>query len=263
MMPANVLKLKKGIPLIFFLSFVLSITLFASNPALATGSAVPQVDSLLFNESKISISGRIDEGCDVIIKVIGAEKKMAMGGNSLYPSSYYTVENLPSQYKVLFSGNIADVKPEIRNCLNIQENFGFLKNKASVYFRKDEQKVLLAGPEGEKKANTAIAAQELNGNYRYLENSIKIKDGKFSGAVSINSDEYSPVMELQVSTIKDGLIISQSSKAVRIPVSILARDVDMENDPFLYAGIFLCLTILAVTAVDEIIMGRGGKTACR
>lgn len=253
-----------GILSVCFLSLFLTATWFTRpSAAFELQSEHPQVDSsLLFPEAKIAFSGKVDEGCDVIIKVIGSDKKIVLGKNGLYPTNYFIVDNLPSHYKVLFSGNMSSVSPEIKKSLNIQNDFEFLKNNAVVYSRPDEDKVISTGPDAEKKVIKAISSKELSGNYGYIENSITVdKNGKFKGIVRISPDEYSSRIELQVLAVRADKIVGRRTETVSIPLSLLSKTIDVENDPILFAGIFLCLTLFTVTAVDELLGKRDGKTA--
>jgi len=252
-----------GFMSLFLLSFLYSAAWLATPcTAFELQAENPQVDSsLLFHQAKITFTGKVDEGCDVIVKIIGSDKKVIFGKNGLYPSNYFIVDNLPSHYKVLFSGSMSGVSPEIRNDLNLQSDFGFLKNNAVVYSRSEENKVISTGPDADKKVNKAISSNEMKGNYRYIENSIEVdQNGKFKGTVNIGSDEYSPSMELQVYAVRNNIIVDRRAETVSIPYSLIARTIDVENDPILYAGIFLCFTVFIATAADELLGNRGGKT---
>ncbi|MFZ5631906.1 MAG: TIGR02186 family protein [Bacillota bacterium] len=248
--------------LVCLLALALALTLF---PRVSAAGILdindPQVDSSsLFSGAKLTFSGSVDEECDVIIKVVGPGKKVVLGNDGLVPSHYSVVDNLPRQYKILSSCGINDIAPEIKNTLGLTNDFSVLRNKAVAYLQWDEKKVPQTGPEREKQINKAILVNEQNGHYRFIENSIQIEGGEFKGTLHVGRREYSPRMQVQVIALKDNVVVDQKIQTVSVPLNFFTRPIDIEKEPFLFTGIFFCLTILAVTGVDEII-GRRARTA--
>lgn len=223
----------------------------------------PLVDaSALFREAKISFSGNVDRECDVVITVTGAGKKVVLGKKGLIPSSYTVVDNLPGLYKVLSAGSLSGIAPDVREKLGITNDFSGLGKAANVYSWSEEEKIELAGPEGERQIQKAIAANERSGSYGVIENGIKIHDGKFEGALSIGRNEYSPRVGIQFFVIQNGSIVAQESRTVSLQGSLVSGPPDIEKEPILFAGMFFCLTVIAVIGSDDL-LGRGGKAALR
>jgi hypothetical protein len=253
-----------GFYMICFSVIILSAVLFPRNcEAFTLLVNNPQVDSsLIFHRATITFSGTVDEGSTVIVKISGTNKKVVLGKNGLIPSGYYMVDNLPGQYKILSSGSLAGISPEIKKSLDLTNDFNFLKKGAVVYTLSGDEKLQLTGPESEKQINQAVSINERNGCYGIFENSINVEGGKFRGSLRIGRNEYSPQLHLQFYVIKNNTVSDQKSEFVNIPLNLFGRPLGLENEPFLFAGIFLCLTVLLVTGLDEM-LGRGGNTACR
>lgn len=250
--------------LIFSLSLISAVTLFPRvSDAYPPVIHEPQIDtSTLFREAKITFSGTVDEGCSVVVKVVGTGKKVVLGQNGLVASDYAMVDNLPGLYKILGSGNLSDIDQNIKNSLGITNDFSILKNMAAAYAWSEEKKVLLAGPESEKQIYKAIAINEHNGSYRLIENGIKIRDGKFEGTLFIGRNEYSPQVQVLVAVVRGNTIVSRENKTVSLQGSSFVKPFDIEREPLLFIGIFFCLTVITIIGADEI-LGRGEKAVYR
>lgn len=223
----------------------------------------PRIDtSMLFREAKLTFSGNVDEGCSVIVKITGSGKKVVLGQNGLVASDYAIVDNLPSLYKILGSGSLSEIDPDIKRDLGITSDFSMLKDMAAAYSWADEKKVLLTGPESEKRIYKAIAINEHNGNYRLIENGIRVRDGKFEGTIHIGRHEYSPQVQVQVAVVKGDAIVARENKTLTLQGGPFAKPVDIEKEPLLFVSIFFCLTVISVIGADEI-LGRGEKAAYR
>lgn len=217
----------------------------------------PRVESsFLFREAKITFSGTVDEGCDVVVKVVGSGKRVILGKNGLLPSDYVIVDNLPSQYRVISSGSLSGIKPEVLG------DFTGLKNKAVAYSWSDERKMALAGPESEKQIQKAISVNEQNGSYRLADKAIQIQDGRFKGSLHIGRQEYSSQVDVQIMILKDNAIVAEKSSTLSLKGNLVGGPLDIHKEPLLFTGIFFCLTVITAVGAEEI-LSRGRKTAYR
>lgn len=252
------------------IGLVFTLTLVAApvlSPRVA-GARAPEANepqarsSFHFSGTELTLSGTVDEGCDVLIKVTGPVKKVKLGNDGLIPSEYPVVDNLPRLYKVLTSCSIAQISPEIKNKLGINNHFSILGSKAVVYSQQDENKSPITGPERERQISRAIRINEQNGRYKLIENSISIENGKFRGTLHIDPKECGSQLQIQVISLKDNTIVNQQNENITVPLNFLNRAVDIEKEPFLFIGIFFSLTILTAIGFEEII-GKGAKEAFR
>lgn len=244
---------------VFILTLMLTVLLFPgiSNAYNKVDIGEPQVQSsLLFREATISFSGSVDEGCDVLVKVVGSGKRVILGENGLLPSNYVIVDNLPSQYRVLSSGNTSSLRPEVL------DDFNGLNNKAVAYSWSNESKVTLDGPEGEKLIRKAVSLNEQNGSYRIADNAIQIQDGKFKGSLHIGRQDYSPLVDVQIMVLKNTQIVAVKSRTLSLRGNLVGGPLDIHKEPLLFAGIFFCLTVITAVGAEEI-LSRGRKTAYR
>jgi|GEM_PF-5471135 len=215
----------------------------------------PRVDtSILFREAKLTFSGTVDQGCDVIIKVVGSGKKVVLGQNGLLPSNYVMVDNLPAVYKVISSGDLPKLSQEIN------ADYEGLKNSAAAYSWSEEKRVAMDGPEAGGQIQKAISALEQNGSYRFTDHGLSVQGGAFNGSLFISRQEYSPQVRVEVFAVRDNAVLAQKSKIVNLREGLTGAPVDIEKQPMLFAGIFFCLTVITALGVEEI-LSRRRKTA--
>lgn len=261
--PSGVNPYRLAVTFVILLAFILSAALFPRISEASVEIQDPRIDSsFLFSDAKLTFSGSVDKGCDVIVKIAGQDKKVVLGTKGLLPSDYTMVDNLPGQYKIMSSGSLSGLSPEIKRSLGLAGDFGGLKSTALAYSWSDENKVLLTGPESEKQVSRAINLNERNGSYRTIENSIRVQDGKFTGTLNIGRQEYSHQLQLEAIAIKDNVVVGRISRTVKIGSGILAGPIDIEKEPLLFAGFFFCLTVLTAVGAEEI-FSRARKTAYR
>ncbi len=242
---------------LFSLTLVLAVLIFPGTSGAYTEIDEPRVDtSFLFHEAKLTFSGRVDDGCEVIVKVVGSGKKVILGHNGLTASNYVVVDNLPGQYRVLGSGSLSGLSPEVTG------EYNSLKDRAVAYSWSDEKKVFLTGPEGEKQIQKAISLNEQNGRYRFMDNAISIQNGKFSGSLYIGRPEFTSQVQVDIMALRDNAVVARKTRTVDIQGSLFNGPLDIEKEPLLFTGMFFCLTVITVIGAEEM-LSRRRKTAYR
>lgn len=245
-----------GAARVFLLALALAVLPFPgvsrADPMFLDG---PRVDkSFLLNEARLTLSGRVDEGCQVIIKVVGSGKKVVLGNNGLLPSNYAIVDNLPGLYRVIGSGSLRGFQPGI-------EEYTGIKDRAAAYSWSNERKVTLTGQEKERQIQKAVSLKEQSGSYRFTDSGVIVQDGKFKATLVIGRQEYTPQVEVEVLALRDNNVVDRKSRTVDIKGSLLVNGpLDIEKEPVLFAGIFFCLTVIAALGAEEI-LGRKSEAA--
>jgi hypothetical protein len=255
---AGVILSRMAVAGVFLLALVLTVFLFPgiSNAYNKLDIGEPQVESsLLFREARITFSGTVDEGSDVVVKIVGSGKRVILGKNGLLPSNYVIVDNLPSLYRVMGSGSLSGIKSETMG------DFNSLKSKAVAYSWSEERKLALTGTEREKQVQKAISLNEQKGAYRFSDNAIQIRDGKFKGSLHIGRQEYSPQVEVRIMVLKDSAVVAERTETLSLKGTLAGGPLDIQKEPLLFAGIFFCLTVITAVGAEEIL--SRGKTAYR
>lgn len=200
-----------------------------------------------FEGAVVKVHGRVDNGSDVIIKVVSPGQTVTYRtGAGPIVTGVIKVKGLPEVYKILSSREISGLSKELEDVVDFDSRFENLGLEARAYSREDgKDRPML--PEDEKKyVELTIKDRMYRGAYGIYEQGIKTYVGEYSAAIWL--DGFTEGTEVTAYSISNDAVAGIVSKKVEIPYSAFYGS---PFDILLLSSISLCGGCFLVTSLRE------------
>lgn len=226
-----------------------------------------------FKGGETEISGRVPQGSDVYLKLQSASGTVPLNlkakkGPLWITAEHVQAEGVPKVCKVLSSGTVAGLSPELSEMMDIDNKFYFVKRKARVTKKEGEKKEVLTPDSASKFLDGLVNIYKSRDLYAVEDNAVEVTGNIFRAKIAVPPEIPPGEAIITVFAVKDGKIIGTAQNSLSVKNAGMvgwARNEAITNGP-MYGIIAVIIALIGGLGIgmifnwlDKIFSGKGHK----